>query len=55
MLKLVIPVFAALIGAAALFGAGAFENRRGASGNAFLDLLEASHAAAVAEREAAGR
>ena len=52
MLRLIIPVCAALIGAAVLFGAGAFEDRQGSAGDAFLALLHASHAAAVAEKDA---
>jgi hypothetical protein len=48
MLRLIIPALAALIGAAVLFGAGAFENRAGGAAEAFLDLLHASHTAAVA-------
>jgi hypothetical protein len=50
MLRLIIPACAALIGAAVLFGAGAFENKQGSAANAFLDLLHASHAAAIAEK-----
>lgn len=52
MLRLIIPACAALIGAAVLFGAGAFENREGGAGDAFMTLLNASHAAAVAEKDA---
>lgn len=51
MLRLFIPACAALIGAAMLFGAGAFETRQGSAGDAFLDLLHAAHAAAMAEKE----
>jgi hypothetical protein len=53
MLRLIIPTLAALVGAAALFGAGAFEDKRTSAGDAFLALLHASHAAAMAEKGAA--
>ncbi|MCU0985476.1 MAG: hypothetical protein MUC89_11120 [Acetobacteraceae bacterium] len=52
MPRLIIPICAALMGAAMLFGAGAFENRQRSSADAFLALLHASHAAAVAEKDA---
>jgi hypothetical protein len=50
MTRLIIPLFAALIGASTVLASGAFADRRGQAGDAFLMLLHASHAAAVAEQ-----
>jgi hypothetical protein len=49
MTRLIVPLFAALIGAMTLLGSGAFADRRGQAGDAFLLLLQATHNAAVAE------
>ena len=46
MTRLIIPLFAAVLGAAALLFAGGFEDRHVRSGTAFLTLIHASHAAA---------
>lgn len=54
MLRFFIPACAAIVGAMVLWGAGAFENQQGSSGAAFLTLLHASHAAAMAERSGGG-
>lgn len=50
MTRLIIPLVAALIGVSTVLASGAFADRRGQSGDAFLMLLEATHAAAVAEQ-----
>jgi hypothetical protein len=50
MTRLIIPFFAALLGASTVLASGAFSDRRAQSGDAFLMLLEAAHAAAVAEQ-----
>ncbi len=55
MPRLIIPLFAALLGVSTLIASGSL-NERGrpaGSGDAFLALLHASHAAAVAEQEQA--
>lgn len=54
MTRLIIPLFAALIGATTVLAAGAFSDRRGQAGDAFLMLLQASHSAAVAEQQGDG-
>jgi len=50
MTRLIIPLVAALIGASTVLASGAFADRRGQAGDAFLLLLHASHTAAVAEQ-----
>jgi hypothetical protein len=49
MMRLIIPVMFALVGAAALAATHAFEDNRTTHGDAFIALLAASHAAATAE------
>jgi len=44
--RLIIPLFAAILGAAALLFAGGFDDRHVRAGTAFLTLIHASHAAA---------
>lgn len=54
MLRLIIPLFAALAGLGAVLASGGLDETHLRSGSAFLTLIEASHAAAVAG-EGAGR
>jgi hypothetical protein len=49
MTRLILPLTAALVGAMTLLASGAFADRRGQAGDAFLLLLQATHNAAVAE------
>ncbi len=48
--RLIIPLVAAMIGAAVVLCAGAVTERRSHAGDAFLTLLHAPHAAAVAQQ-----
>ncbi|WP_158639231.1 hypothetical protein [Elioraea rosea] len=52
MPRLIIPLVAALIGLTTLIASGTFSERshQASSGDAFIALLHASHAAAVAEK-----
>lgn len=47
MIRLIIPLFALVIGVSTVLAAGLFTDRRGQSGDAFLQLIEASHDAAL--------
>lgn len=56
MIRLIIPLFALLIGVSTVLASGGLSDRRGQSGDAFLQLLEAAHGAALeAQRNGTSR